>query len=904
MLGIVRLLVRLYPTDFRARYGDEVVSTYARLIELSQDAAVFTRLRVALRALVDVASGVVREHIRALRTKDEEDATSARTKRIPGQGVGMMGSGWIRDLRWAVRGVARRPLFTLVAAGSLAIGIGANTAVFSVANAVLVQPPAGIPNYDQLVDLGRTTNGSGYDTFAYPDFADIRSEVSALDGAAAYSLEIMSVSRASEGLRVSGMLVSASYFDLLGSVPLLGRYFLPEEDVGPDQHPVVVVSERYWRERLGSDPDIVGSSLLVNRSAYTVVEVTAENFESHIIGFAPSVYIPLMQAPSMNQGRSFFEERNSSWLLAIGLRAPNASTTEVNAQLEAVASRLAGAYPGSNADRGFAAIPLGPVPGGGRDEIRLFMLALSAMVGLILMVTCMNVAGMFLSRAVSRQREVAVRRAIGASRGTIVQQLTIETLVVFLLGGGLGIFFGYAGVGLLRPELLPTPIPLRFEIKPDTTVTLVALLVTLTTGILFGLLPAVRATGFDVAGAMRDPGGETGRGSRLRAIFAASQVGLSLVLLVAAGLFVRSLQRASTIDTGFDDGGAIVTYLDLELEGYDRPAGSAFQAALLDRFRGQGWVEAAALATDLPLDMSSSGTVVLPEGWSDDDDRGRLSVDINQVSGDYFTALGIRVLAGRPIDGTDTRESGQVAVVSQYFAEQAWPDQNPLGKVIYTGRVDEPDGRYEVVGVADDVKNMSVTDRPKAFAYFALPQRYRGATQLVVRPVAGAPDPFLRLRETIREADPDMAIGSIMTLAAHTSLGTLPQRIAAALTSWLGLVALLLSGLGIYGVVSYAVGRKRREIGIRMALGADSGQMVRKLVQGGLLLALPGLALGALASVGVGRMIQLLLLDLSPFDPIALGTVSMLLLAVVLVASWIPARRAALVDPSESLRGE
>lgn len=903
--ALVRLLLRLYPADFRDRFGADLEGTFERLLDLHRTSDTLTRTRTIGRALADMFAGLFRERLRLWRGKkrvsrDTGVGTQSRTKR----GWGTMMSGWVRDLRWAVRGMARQPLFTLVAAGSLAIGIGANTAVFSVANTLLLQPLPGIPNYDRVVDLGRTSSGGGFDTFAYPDFEDIRAEVGALEDAAAYTLEIMSVSRDSEGIRASGMLVSASYFNLLGAVPHMGRFFRPEEDIGFDQHPVAVVSGHFWRERLGAAVDAIGSTLLVNRVTYTIVGVTDEDFQGHIVGFSPDVYLPLMQAPIMSQGQNNFSSRKASWLLAIGLRTPTASTGEVNVQLEAISHRLAEAYPESNSSRGFAAVPLGPIPGGGRGDVQLFMTALVAMVGLILLVTCMNIAGMFLARAVSREREVAVRRAIGAGRGTVVQQLTIETLVVFLLGGGIGIALGYWGVGLLRPDLLPTPIPLRFSVEPDPTVTLVALAVTLGTGLVFGLLPALRATGLDLAGAMRAQDQASGRkGMRLRTIFAAGQVGLSLILLVTAGLFVRSLQRAGSIDTGFDPVGALVSYIDLSLEGYDDATGPAFQISMLESLRSRAWVSAASLSTDLPLDLSSSGTAVLPEGWSEGDER-RLSIHMNRVSAGYFETLQIPLLAGRPIESGDIRGTRQVVVVSEHFANLAWPGEEALGKSIYQGRTDEPDGRYEVVGIAGNVKNVEVTEQLRAFVYFPLAQRYSGATQLVVRPSETAADAPQLLREALAEADADMSKGPIVTLESFTSLGRLPQRIAASLTSALALVALLLSGLGIYGVVSFSVGRKRREIGIRMALGADPGELVSRLVRGGVLLTIPGLLLGAVASIGVGRLVQALLLDLSPFDPLALGSVSVLLLGVVVLAAWIPARRAALVDPAESLRRE
>lgn len=891
---LVGLLLRLYPARFRDRYASEIEESLGGLLRAAGERGRWRWMLVWLRGIADLLKGAVRERLRSGRGKKPAMESST-------MGVGEMMGTLVRDIRLAFRKLRKEPLFLLVAAGSLAIGIGANTAVFSAANELLVRPLPGIPNYERVVELGRTDRGSGFDTFSYPDFLDIREEIPSLAAAAAFTIEIMSVSREAEGVRAAGFHVSPAYFEILGATPALGRFFLPEEDIGVGQHFVAVVSHAFWTERLGRDPDVIGSTLYLNRLAYTVVGVTGEGFGGHMIGFQPDVLMPMAQLPVMNGGRNEFDARNASWHMALGLLSEDATLEGLNTELAALAQRLAAAYPGSNETRGFRAVPLGPIPGGGRSGVRLFVTVLIAMVVLILLVTCTNIAGMFLARAVSREREVAVRVALGAGRGAIVQQLTIETLMVFAVGGGAGIAIGLWGVGLLNPDVLPLPVPVRFAIEPDPRVIAFATLVTLVTGLLFGLLPAAGATAVDVVTSIRDEGRGGGRrAGRARRVFAGAQVGLSLVLLVTAGLFMRSLQRAASIDTGFDPTGAYVTYIDLSLEGYAEESGRAFQASLLESLASEAWVSAASLSIDLPLDLSSSGTAVTPQGWDEDD---RLATDFNRVSDAYFETLGIPILRGRSFGPADGPDAPRAAIVSERFGAEAWPGEEALGRTFQLRHVDGQ-VTYEIVGIVKDTKNQLITESPKPFMYLSLRQTYAPGVQVVVRTNPGAGSASARLREALSAADPNMSVGGVASLETYTALGVLPQRLAAGITGALGLVALLLSGLGIYGVVSYAVGRQQREIGIRMALGADRRGVTMRFVRGGLLMALPGIVIGMVVSVAIGQVLQALLLDLSPRDPVAFGAVGVVLLSVVLLATWIPARRAARVDPAESLRQE
>lgn len=810
----------------------------------------------------------------------------------------------ISDVRHALRQVRRRPVFALVAAVSLAIGVGANTAIFSAVSALLLRPVPGVSQPDRVVEIGRSVGGRGFDTFSYPDFEDLRDDVSAFTFAAAYAFDEFSMSRGGEGERVTGMDVSPAYFDVMGVRPALGRFFTPDEDA-PGSHPAVaVVDYRFWQQRLGGDPDILGSTVRINRVPFTVVGVTPSDFHGHTIGFQPDVYLPIRAVPLVKEGRDDFQNRRASWHMAVARLAPDAAVEEADAQVKGVYARLAEAYPESNRDRSGSVVSLGLVPGAGRAGVSAFLFVLLGMVGLILVVTCANVAGMFIARATTREKEIAVRLALGSGRGRLVRQLVVESLVIFAIGGTVGGALGAWLLGVLPVERLPVPIPIHVDLSPDVRVLFFGLGVTLITGLVFGLVPALQATRMDLVSSLKDDGSRRSGAGRLRRIFVTGQVGFSLVLLVAGGLFLRSLQRAATVETGFDPTDAYLVEVDLALEGYQPDEGRVFQQGLLDRLRALPGVRQAALSIDLPLDLGSHGTSVFPEGWSGSEGREDLGVDFNYVSAGYFSTLGIPVIGGRAFSAEDGPGTEPVVIVSRDFASTVWPGEEPLGRRLRVS-MPEIDGEWRtVVGVVEDVKNQMLTEGKKPFVYVSLDQAYKAGTYVVVKADGGIARVAPALRRAVLEGDASLSVTPVISLQRYTGIGILPQKVAASITAVLGVLALLLAGVGIYGVVALAVSQRTREIGIRMALGAGRGQVLRLIIKGGFWLALPGLVLGGAASLGVGRLLAFLLLGLSPVDPVAIGAVSALLLGVVLLASAVPARRAAAVHPVEALRSE
>ncbi|MEJ2202982.1 MAG: ABC transporter permease [Gemmatimonadota bacterium] len=806
----------------------------------------------------------------------------------------------VADVRQTLRHIRRHPVFARVAAASLAIGVGANTAIFNVVKAVLLRPVSGVQAPERVMEVGRTTQGHGFDTFAYPEYEDMKARVPAFESLAAYTFEILSLSRGSEGERITGMHVSPSYFRVMGVAPGSGRFFTDDEDLPGSRPAVAVLSHDFWRNRLGGD-DLIGQTVMINRVPVTVVGIAPQSFRGHTIGFQPDVYLPIRSVPLIDNGLDEFEARGASWLMAVGRLAQGSSPEVASAQLAALFEQLQAEYPEATRERGARVVRLGLVPGAARGGVSAFFGVLGGMVVLILLVTCANVAGMFLARATTRGREIAVRLAVGASRRRLVRQLLTEALVVFAIGGAIGGALGVWLVGLVPLHQLPFPIPIHVDLSPDLGVLLFALATTLATGLIFGLLPAMQATRMELVPYLRDDGGGRGRVGWMRRAFVGGQIGLSLVLLVAAGLFQRSLQRAAEVETGFDPSDAYMTMVDLSVEGYEEEEGAVLQRRLLERLRRLPGAEGAALASDLPLDLSSSGTVAWPEGWADED---RVGVDFNYVSPGYFETLKIPVLHGRDFSSGDLPGSGPVLIVSHTFADRVWPGEDPLGRRVRVGLRASDDAYRTVVGVVEDVKNQILTEAPKPFVYVPLLQSYRPTSHIVLRAEGGMATVAPALRQAILELDGSLALTPVLSLERYTSIGILPQRVAAWVTSALGSLALLLAGIGIYGVVAVSVGQRTREIGVRLALGATRGRVLRLVMRGALVLALPGLLLGGAAALGVGRVLRFLLLGLSPVDPVALGSVAAMLAAVVLVAAIVPARRAAALEPTEALRGE
>lgn len=809
-----------------------------------------------------------------------------------------------QDIRYALRGLRQRPLFTMIAVASIAIGIGANTAIFSVLNAVLLRPVAGVGAPERVVEIGRTNRGGGFDTFSFPELRDMQAEVPALDRVAGWRMAELSWSAHEGGQRVLGYAVSQPYFDVLGATPLRGRFFVPEEDRVRAESPVAVVSYRFWQRELGGDPGVVGRTIDLNRRSFTVIGVTRPEFRGHLPIVPADVFIPLTMFGVARPGFDMYGERRASWLMALGRLAPGATAADANAGLALLTERRGDEFPdlyrGDNA-RGARAGALAPLLGGMRKPVTMFLTLLLGLAGVVLLITCANVAGMLLARAAAREREVALRIALGSGRGRLVRTLLTESLVLFALGGTAGIALGYWGTSLLEAIRIPVPVALELELAPDLRVLGFGIGVALVTGLLFGLAPALQSTRPGVMGALK--GDQTGRSpgaSLLRRGFVVAEVGLSVLLLVSAGLFLRSLQRASAVAAGFEPDGAHMVMFDLSIDGYDEMRGRAFLAELTARLETMPGVKAAGAGSDLPLDLGINEMPVHPVGWSGD--AHGFGTAFSTITPGFLDAAGTRVLRGRDLSAADRAGSAPVVLVSRRFAEQAWPQADAIGQRVAF----DPEGRDQatVVGIVEDVKTQTLMEETVPMLYMPAAQRYDPRLTLLVR---SSLPPALATRamlETIRALDPRLSLAPVQSFAEYTGIGVLPQRVAALLASVLGAVALLLSALGVYGVIAYGVAQRTREIGVRMALGAARAQVAGMVVRGALLLTLPGVAAGGLLALGLARLLRGFILGVTPWDPLTFAVVPALLLTAVVLAAWVPARRAAGTDPMRALRAE
>jgi putative ABC transport system permease protein len=809
-------------------------------------------------------------------------------------------NGVLQELRYALRGLAQRPLFTLVALLSVAVGVGANTTIFSVFNALLLRPPAGIGEPERVVELGRTMGGRGFDTFSYPEVQAIQDAGGAIELTSGYRLLPMSLTTTGDGARVMALAVNHEYFDIMGVTPAAGRFFAADEDATPGSGAVAVVSHAFWQKRMNGDANVIGRTVALNRSVFTIIGVAPEGFNSHSPIVRPEVYIPLTMMSVAQPGFDALMNPNSSWIVAVGRLREGASVRQANDELTAIFGRMRAENPDRYEERSAAAMSISAMPGGGRSPIKAFLTLLLGLVGLILLVTCANVAGMLLARAAAREREIAIRLALGAGRLRLMRQLIVESLVLFTAGGALGVLLATWGASAFSAIHIPAPFPIHFDFTPDWRVLLFGIGLALGTGLLFGLAPALQSTRASVVHSLKNESARSGSGGgRLRRLFVSGQVALTVLLLLSATLFLRALQRASSVDTGFDAQNVAVIGFNLAIDGYDDARCRLFQTQLRERLESMPGVTGAAMANDMPLDLGISENPVYPEDFQSSEENG-ISSAFSSVDAGYFKTLGIKVVEGRGFDATDRDGSARVAVVSRTFAERVWPGQSAVGKRLRWGSPeDEP---RTVIGVIADVKNQMLMEATEPIVYLPLQQQYDGAVTLMVRSSGGVRAASEIIRGTLREMDPRLSTTEVQSLEENAALGLLPQRIAAFATVSFGMLALLLSAMGVYGVVAFMVAQRTREIGLRMALGADRGSVIGLVVKNGMRIAVPGAVIGAALGLALGFLLRAFILGVAPADPFALVVAPAVLLSAVLAACWIPASRAAGIEPIQALR--
>lgn len=813
---------------------------------------------------------------------------------------------FFQDARYALRLLRRSPLFTITAALSLAVGIGANTTIFSIASTLLLRPLPGLDAPARLVDVGRTQGGRGFDTLSYPNYRDVRERTKTLAGLYAYRIEPQPMSlavRGGDAERIYGNIVTANYFTVLGARPVVGRLLQDSDDAPERSHAVVVLSHELWTSKFAADPAIAGQAISLNGHPFMVVGVASPGFQGTTL-LKPDLWTPITGVGEAvpRLGGNILRQRGSVWLGLGGRLRDGVTIAQASAELRAIGANLEKEYPRENEGKNFVAMNTALIPGQ-TGTIAGFLGLLMIIVSLVLLIACVNVAGMLLARAAARRREIAVRLAIGAGRGRLIRQLLTESAILFAAGGLVGLVLARWLTALLLALLPRLPVPVGLAITTDWRVVTFAVVVSLVAALLSGLAPALQASRADLVPALKTEGLDSGPSRlRLRSAFVIGQVTMSLLLMIVAGLFLRALEHAAAIEPGFDERRVDVVRLDLTLAGYTVETGHPFVRDLLERTRSLPGVESATMSVDLPLDggRMEFGGIKLPGRTPP---RGEFfSADWNVVEPGVFRTLKLPLTRGRDFTDSDGATSLPVAIVNEALAAQYWPGEDPLGKQMIV-EADGPPRTLAVVGVASDAHLIWLTGAVQPYVYVPYAQRFVPRISLLVRTTddrSAVPE----IRALLRTMNPSLPITDAIRLSEVTAIGLIPQRIAASVAGTMGIIGLLLAAIGLYGVTSYAVSRRTREIGIRIALGADSGNVIRLVLRQGLVLAAIGVAIGVVIAAASSKFLESLLFGIRGLDPVAFGGACLLLAVVTLVASYVPARRATAVDPMVALRNE
>ena len=807
----------------------------------------------------------------------------------------------LQDLRYGVRMLLKKKSFTVIAVLSLALGTGANTAIFSLINTALLRPLP-IRNPQQLVALNNMADNHLFPTFSYPNYKDFRDRNDVFSGLIAYRFTPLSLSHDGVNERVWGYEVTGNYFEVLGVDAALGRVMSSDDDQTPGGHPIAVMSYKCWQQRFGRDQSIIGKDVIVNGRSYMVIGVAPQGFYGTEVISAPDLFFPIAMQQQLDLGVNWLENRSADTIFVQGRLNHGVATAQAQTQLNAIASQLEREFPDANEGKRVALSPPGLIGLALRGPVLGFAGLLMAVVGLVLLLACTNLANLLLARATERRREIAVRLALGASRFRLVRQLLTESLLLALAGGALGLLPAFWLVGLAATIKMPPNIPAAIEIFIDYRVFIFTFLLSLATGVLFGLLPALQATKTDLVPSLKDEvsfGGH--RRSWLKSSLIVAQISLSLVLLVGGGLMMRALQQAQTINVGFDPHHAVEVEFDLRLQGYESGQGKEFQKRVLERVRALPGVQSAGIADAIPVDLHFPRTQVFVEGQQLERVAKVPTAMINRVSPGYFAAMGTRLLQGRDFTEQDDENAPRAAIINETFARRLFPGEDPLGKRFSLGRPDA--AKSLIIGVVQDGKYAGLNEDPKPFVGRPLWQSDGGATSLIVRAEGDEQRLKALVSREVQQLDPHLPM-SANTLVEKMSLPLLPARIAASVLGGFGLLALALAAIGIYGVISYAVSTRTHEIGIRMALGAQKTDVLSLVVGQGMRLTLIGVAIGLSAALALTRLMKALLFGVSATDPATFVIASLLLAGVALLACYLPARRAAKVDPMVALRHE
>jgi predicted permease len=807
-----------------------------------------------------------------------------------------------QDLRYSLRTLLKRPGFTLVVVTTLALGIGANATIFTWIKAVLLASLPGIEQPEKLVEIWGATHNNSALSSSYVDYLDYRDQNKVLSGLVAHQVLPLNLGRSEKPERVSGAIVSGNYFDVLGIKALIGRTFLPEEDRTPNTHPVVVIGYGLWKRRFGADPNVVGRTITLNEHDFIVIGVAPKEFGSPFAGLALDVWTPVMMKDYVARPHFSLTDRGSRWLMVMGRLKPGATVPQAQANIAAIAAHLEKEYPQTNEQFGVAVYSVMESPFSLKQNMRPALAVLMAAVAVVLLIACANVANLLLVRAASRRKEIALRLALGGSRGRLVRQMLTESFVLASLGAALGLVIAFWTARSLAAFLPPYASRASFDTRPDTVVFAFTLGLTVITTLLFGLAPTMHASKQDLVTAMKDNTATVGRGPRkvsLRNALVITQLALSMVALISAGLFVRSLREAYKADPGFDPHGVLLASFDPFLSGYDESRGREFYRRLVERVRTVPGIVSATLARRLPLtDGGIAFAAVTIDGYAPAKDED-MRLNYETVGPQYFQTMRIPFVHGRDFDERDQEGARGVVIINERMAERYWPGGDALGR-----RLKLTKDWLEIVGIAKDVKNRSLSEAPQPFLYLPLLQDYRSNMILVARTSVEPEKMFQPVRVEVAALDPVIPMFGVKTLEEHVGISLFLPRMAATLLSIFGLLALSLAAVGLYGVMAYSVSQRTRELGIRVSVGAERRDIFKLILGQGLALSIVGLLGGLVTALAVTRLTAKLLYGISATDPVTFIVIALLLLCVTLLACYFPARRATRVDPIIALRTE
>jgi macrolide transport system ATP-binding/permease protein len=857
------------------------------------------QLHIDLRTEENIRRGMDPEEAR--RRAEQNFGNSGYIKDVSWdvRGGGLVETLW-QDLRFAARQLRQSPGFAIVALLSLALGIGANAAIFGLISTMLLRPlPIAQPEQVFAIHQGKQKDPSYSQSMSYPNYKDIRDRNTVLAGMAVYRFDPMSLSHNGNNERVWGYLVSGNYFDVLGVQALLGRTFTADEDRTPNSRPVVVLSHGCWRRRFGAEQGVVGSTVKINGRDFTVIGVAPPQFTGTESVFTPEFWVPSMMQEWI-ESHSGLEERGDGQWLPFGRLHTGVTLGQARAQLNAVAQQLGRENPGTDEGMALSLTPPGLIDPNVRGAVIAFSGALMLTVLLVLLLACTNLASLLLARVTQRRKEIAVRMAIGATRFRLARQLLTESIMLSVIGAAFGLAIGYALMEVTKASLPRTDFALTLDLRMDWRVVSFVASLAVLTGIGFGLVPTLHASRPDVVSTLKEDAAGGRRRAWLRSALVVMQVALSFVLLITAGLTVRSLQHAQRLGPGFDPKHALTMAVDLGLQGYDQEEGENFYRQLTERVRALPGVQAAGLIRSLPLGLESSSTSVYPEGRPEPRAQEMPSALYENLSPGYFSAMGIPLVGGRDFAESDTARSARVALVNETLAQRFWPGENAVGRNLYSGNSGKTP--LTVIGVAKNGKYQSLGEIPPMVIYYPLSQVYASTAALVVRTSIDPKSAIASVRSEVQRMDPLLPVYDAKTLKEHMRLPLFPLDAGAVAVGSFALLAMILAAIGIYGVMAYSVGQRTQEIGIRMALGARAIDVCRLVLKQGVIITTVGMVLGMIGAMGVSGVIGSLLYGVSATDPRTFLFISLLLAAVALAACFLPARRATEVDPVIAIR--